>query len=309
MNITLSQLRALAAVVDEGSFTDAAARLSMSQSAVSHAIAGLERAMGAPVLRRDGAVGLTALGQRIMPHARAALASIEALESAATLGSAPSGIVRLGAVPTVCQGLLPSLLTAWQQRLPGVRVQIYEGDDDEMPQWLEAGLVDVAILVEPTPSPARGKVVAIDEFCAVIRGDHPLAGMEAIPLTELLIDGLIVSSGGCEGHVTGMYERAGLTCSYTHRVREMSTLFLMVEQGHGVAIVPSLGRVMLPDALVMKPLAPRQPRRLVLSGPSGRPWHPLSQALADATDAEPKSDSRAAASSDWDPWMALGGVT
>jgi DNA-binding transcriptional LysR family regulator len=210
------------------------------------------------------------------------LASIAALESSVRPGNALSGTVRLGAVPTVCQGLLPDLLATWSSRLPGVVVHIYEGDDDEMPDWVEAGVVDAAILVEPSPAPSGGRLVATDEFCAVIRTDHPLASLAAIPLAELLNDGLIVSAGGCEGHVSRMYATAGLTCSYAHKVREISTLFHMVEQGLGVAIVPSLGRVMLPNTLTMKPLEPSRPRHLVLSGPASRPWHPLAQALVDA---------------------------
>ncbi|HEY0248433.1 MAG TPA: LysR family transcriptional regulator [Gryllotalpicola sp.] len=283
MGVTLPQLRALVAVVDRASFTDAAAELRVSQSAVSHAVLGLEKEVGGRVLQREGRVALTALGHRVVEHARAALASVAALESAIKTDAAPAGPVRLGAVATVCQGLLPELLPLWAAKLPNIEVQIYEGDDDEMPEWLEAGVVDAAILVEPSPAPLGGKLVATDEFAAVVRRDHPLAALEGIPLAELREDGLIVSTGGCEGHVKRMHDDAGLAYSYSHRVREMSTLFRMVEQGMGVAIVPTLGRGMLPDELVMRPLAQRRPRRLVLSGPSSRPWHPLARALVDAT--------------------------
>ncbi|GAA4190683.1 LysR family transcriptional regulator [Gryllotalpicola kribbensis] len=282
MGVTLPQLRALVTVVDRASFTDAAAQLGISQSAVSHAVSGLEREVGGRVLQRDGGVTLTVLGRRVLDHARAALASVAALESAVKQDGTLAGVVRLGAVATVCQGLLPELLPLWAAKLPNVDVQIYEGDDDEMPEWLEAGVVEAAILVEPSPQPAGGKLVATDEFAAVVRCDHPLAELEGIPLAELAVDGLIVSTGGCEGHVKRMHEDEGLEYAFSHRVREMSTLFRMVEQGMGVAIVPSLGRGMLPGDLVMKPLVKPRPRRLVLSGPASRPWHPLAQALVDA---------------------------
>jgi DNA-binding transcriptional LysR family regulator len=282
MGVTLPQLRALVTVVDRASFTDAAAQLGISQSAVSHAVSGLEKEVGGRVLQRDGGVALTVLGHRVLEHARAALASVVALESAVRQDGTLAGTVRLGAVATVCQGLLPELLPLWAAKLPNVDVQIYEGDDDEMPEWLEAGVVEAAILVEPSPAPAGSKLVATDEFAAVVRGDHPLAGLDGIPLAELAEDGLIVSTGGCEGHVKRMHDDEGLPYAFSHRVREMSTLFRMVEQGMGVAIVPSLGRGMLPGDLVMKPLAKPRPRRLVLSGPASRPWHPLAQALVDA---------------------------
>ncbi|GAA4351317.1 LysR family transcriptional regulator [Microbacterium rhizosphaerae] len=282
MGVTLPQLRALVTVVDCASFTAAASRLGVSQSAVSHALSGLEREVGGRLVQRDAGASLTGLGHSVVEYARAALASVSALESAARRGSSVVGTVRLGAVATVCQGLLPDLLPAWAATLPHVDVQIFEGDDDEMPEWLEAGVVDAAILVEPLPFPAGGKLVATDEFAAVVRRDHPLTELDGIPLAELQVDGLIVSTGGCERHVQRMHDDEGLPYEISHRVREMSTVFRMVQQGMGVAIVPSLGRDMLPDDLVMKPLARPRPRRLVMSGPSTRPWHPLVRALVEA---------------------------
>ncbi|MFC4241780.1 LysR family transcriptional regulator [Gryllotalpicola reticulitermitis] len=281
MALTLVQLRALVAAADQGSFTDAASELGVSQSAISHAVHGLEREVGGRVLHREGQVALTTLGFRVLTHARAVLDAVYALEDAITQDGEPAGAIRLGAVATVCQGLLPELLPAWNAQLPNVEISIYEGDDDEMPEWLESGVVDAAILVEPTPDPPGSVLLASDEFAAVVRADHPLAGLDGIPLAELDADGLIVSTGGCEAHVRKMHDEAGLPYVFTHRVREMSTLLRMVEQGLGVAIVPSLGRDMLPKSLIMKPLAQRRPRRLVLSGPASRPWHPLVQTLID----------------------------
>jgi DNA-binding transcriptional LysR family regulator len=282
MAFTLAQLRALVAVADRASFTEAAVELGISQSAVSHAVLGLEKEVGGRMLRREGGIELTVLGQRVVEHARVVLASVSALESTVRQDETLAGTVRLGAVATVCQGLLPEILPLWTAKLPKVDVSIYEGDDDEMPEWLEAGIVDAAILVEPSPVPPGGRLVATDEYAAVVRVDHPLAGLDGIPLAELDEDGLIVSTGGCEAHVRKMHDEEGLPYVYSHRVREMSTLFRMVEQSMGVAIVPSLGQGMLPHDLIMRPLARRRPRRLVLSGPSSRPWHPLVHALVDA---------------------------
>src|SRR6218665_265396 len=149
MSVTLAQLKALVAVVERSSFTDAATELGISQSAVSRAVLGLEREMGGRVLQRDGDVLPTDLGLLVLEHARAALASVDALESVVRQDDAFIGTVRLGAVPTVCQGLLPSLLPIWAAALPNVEIPIYEGDDDEMPEWLESGIVDAAILVDP----------------------------------------------------------------------------------------------------------------------------------------------------------------
>ncbi|WP_413601152.1 LysR family transcriptional regulator [Curtobacterium sp. Curtsp57] len=281
MNITLAQLRALVATVDRGSFTLAAATLGIGQSAVSHAVAGLEREVGGQVLRRGGAAAPTPLGERLIGHARSVLASVDALEAVVRPGTA-RGTVRLAAVPTVCQGLLPRLRDLWAVTLPDVDVQVYEGDDDEMPEWLEAGTVDAAVLVDPAPVPDGAVVGARDEMAAVIRREHPLADAAALTLDDLHEDGLVAGGGGCEHQIQRMHEIAGQPFRYAHRVREMSTMFGMIQRGEGVSVVPTLGRVMLPDDLVMVPTTPRLERTLVLSGPSSRPWHPLARALVDA---------------------------
>ncbi|WP_083506773.1 LysR family transcriptional regulator [Leucobacter sp. G161] len=279
---TTKQLRAFVAVADSGSFTDAAAALGVSQSAVSHAIAGLERELAGPLFDRR-TLSLTSLGQRTVGHARAASVAIETLEAAARGDRSVSGPVRLGAVPTVCRGLLPELIEEWAAALPDVRVDVFEGDDDEMPEWLENGFVDIAILVDPAEQPAHSKVVDVDEYAAVIREDHPLVELPEIPLAELSDDGMIVSSGGCETHVQSIFAAAGIPLEVRHRVRETSTLLAMVEQGFGVSIVPTLGRGMLPSNLRMRPLVERRARRLVLALPDNRDPHPVGAALLSHT--------------------------
>ncbi|WIE75099.1 LysR family transcriptional regulator [Curtobacterium sp. MCSS17_007] len=281
MTLSIPQLRAFVATVDAGSFTSAATALGVGQSAVSHAVAGLEREVGGPVVRRGGPAVPTPLGDRMLAHARSVLASVDALE-AVVRPATIRGTVRLAAVPTVCQGLLPRLRELWAVTLPDVDVQVYEGDDDEMPEWLEGGTVDAAVLVDPTPVPDGGVVVARDEMGAVVRRDHPLATSAALTLDDLHEDGLVAGGGGCEHQIQRMHELAGQPFRWAHRVREMSTMFGMIQRGEGVSIVPTLGRVMLPDDLVMLPVEPRYVRTLVLSGPSSRPWHPLAHALVDA---------------------------
>jgi DNA-binding transcriptional LysR family regulator len=78
----LHQLRALEAIATEGSFLAAAARLDLSQSSLSHAIASLEGELGARLLER-GRYGArpTDAGRRVLPYARQILASLEAIQS------------------------------------------------------------------------------------------------------------------------------------------------------------------------------------------------------------------------------------
>lgn len=288
---TLAQLRILVAVVDRGTFTDAAAALHVSQSAVSHAVAALEREAGGRLVERETPARPTALGARVLPHARAALASADAFVAETAAGRV-AGTVRLGAVPTVCQGLLPQLLHHWAQQLPDVQVRVFEGDDEELPQWLANGVVDAAVLVDPDPLPTGALVVARDDFRALLRRDHPLAGEPHVDLADLQDDGILSSPSGCEPQIARIHAAAGLPWAPAQHVRELGTVIRMVAEGIGVSLMPSLGQAMLPAEVVMRPLVPQAVRTLVLTGPTQRPWHPLVHAIVDAAPADPH-DARA----------------
>ena len=284
MTFTLAQLRAVVAAVDHRSFTEAAASLAISQSAVSHAVSAFERAVGGRVVHRDPPVRPTALGERVLPHARAALASVGTLEDAARSPQL-TGVVRLASVTTVYRAVLPPLLRRWEARLPDVDVQVFEGDDVEMSVWLEGGMVDAAVLVDPQTIPTGARLLATDDYRAVVRRDHPFAREPSISLVELIEDPLIVSGGGYEEQIRELHHRAGLTFESQRRVRELATLITMVEKGLGVSILPSLAAGMIGARLVMLPLTPLLERNLVVSGPLSRPWHPLVTAILEELDA------------------------
>jgi DNA-binding transcriptional LysR family regulator len=90
--LKLSQLRALVAIADTGSFSEAALRIDLSQSAVSHAIATLEEELGVVLLSRSrqGAV-LTPTGEQITNDARQVLRSLESICRKAENGQRVAG--------------------------------------------------------------------------------------------------------------------------------------------------------------------------------------------------------------------------
>lgn len=278
--VNLAQLQALVAVAESGGFGSAADELRISQSAVSHAVAALERAVGAPVLHRGARVRLTPLGEQLLPHARAATAAAEAIATiAARHQGEPVGTVRLAAPTTVCQGLLPELLGAWRAAHPRVTVRIFEGEDDELDAWLASGTADAAVLIDPEPAPAGALPLGQDSMHALLRRDHPLAQQPVVDIRDLADDAFLLSEGGCERQIREIHRRAGARFAPAHRIRDVGTLIGMVNAGIGVTVMPALAHAMLPPGCVLVPLEPRLARRLVLTGPANRPWHPALAAL------------------------------
>lgn len=276
-----AQLRAFVAVVDAGGFGAAATVLGLSQSAVSHAVASLERTLNSPLIVRSTPVRTTALGDVVLPHARSALVAMDAISEAGARHEATTGgTVRLAATPTVCQGLLPSLLRHWAERLPAIRIRVFEGGSDEIEAWLASATADAAIVVDPPDG--SGSLLAIDPFFALLPKDHPLAGEEAVHVADLADDPLILSPNGCERHIRTIYRLAGEEYTLARRVRDLGTLISMVQAGLGVSILPEVSRPLVPEDLVLVRVTPHHSRSLVLRGPQGRAWSPPVRALVDA---------------------------
>jgi DNA-binding transcriptional LysR family regulator len=281
MTVNIPQLRAFLAVVEAGGFSAAAADLGMSQSAVSHAVASLERELSAPLLVRSAPVRPTALGERVLPYARTALTAVRSLEEvAAEAAGAMTGTVRLASTPTVSQGLVPQLLRHWREELPRITVRGFEGDSAEVAQWLENGTADAAILIDPPPGP--GVQLALDGYRALLPRDHPLADEAAVDIRDLADDAFLISPNGCEARVREIHRLAGVPFAPAHRVRDLVTLISMVQAGIGVTVLSEVSRPLVPRDLVLLPVEPRTSRRLVLSGPRARRWHPAVRALAES---------------------------
>src|ERR1700690_2776007 len=152
MSVSLRQPEYFVAVVDEGSFTTAAARLHVSQPGLSHQIQALERQLGGPLLERlPRGVRLTPAGRTALPHARASLAHAERAPSAAQRASGvETGELHVGALYSISTGVLPGALRTWRRSYPELQVHLVERrHTDDLIAAMEAGRADVA--VGPTP--------------------------------------------------------------------------------------------------------------------------------------------------------------
>lgn len=280
MSVTLAQLRAFTAVIDEDGFAQAAVHQGLTQSAVSHAVASLEDTLGGTLVNRRPTITVTALGARVLPHARAAIASADGVSAAAAeFHGQTTGLVRLAAAATVSFGLLPSLLATWKRDHPGIDVQLFEGDDDELPLWLEKGIVDAAVLINPDEVHPDAVEVARDDYRATLRTDHPLAGEGVLTPDDLIDDPVLVSAGGCALNVLELFRSVDPDFRPVQEVRDIGALLGMVAADVGITVFPSIGQGMLPRELVMVPITPTRTRSLVFSGPMSRPWSPLVTAL------------------------------
>ena len=126
--LKISQLRALVEIAEVGSFSDAAMRLDLSQSSVSHAIATLEDELGVILLNRgrQGAV-LTPVGEQITIEARQVLKSLEGICQKAQLAKGlQGGRVRVAGFRSVATHILPMVIEQFRNKYPSISVTIDE---------------------------------------------------------------------------------------------------------------------------------------------------------------------------------------
>lgn len=215
---TLLQLRSFLAVVDQGGFTTAAQQLNLTQPAVSRAVAGLEKELGLPLLRRhrDG-VTLTAAGERAAEHARHAVNHMQLMRAeVAALAGQLTGTLRVASLPFATGTMLAPRLRAFSDEHRGVTVHLIEGSEPEIRDWLQRGAADVGVV----SLPARGLETAelgIDEMVAVLPTGHRLAGLDAVSYAELGCRTVHPVDGRLRGGVHAGCRRGG--CRTRRRLR------------------------------------------------------------------------------------------
>ncbi|MFI1968323.1 LysR family transcriptional regulator [Streptomyces cinnamoneus] len=203
MDVELRHLKALVAIADEGTVTAAAARLHLTQPALSRTLAQLEQRTGVRLVDRGptGAsrrTALTSAGRTLYDHARAILARVDAALADAAAVSRP---LRLGYNCALLGRSTTPLLRSWQREHPHVPLELRRRD--ESTAGLATGDVDVAVVrADPGDPRLRAEALYREDRFAALPDDHPLAGRREIGLAELAGETLVtwreVSTSGPE---------------------------------------------------------------------------------------------------------------
>jgi len=262
-NVTLTQLRCFCAVADEASFTAAADRLHLTQSAVSQNVAAIERALGTKlVTRARREVSLTAAGAHALAEARLALAAVERLAAIASPATSLQGVLRLGVVQSAAIKLLPRWIRRLRAAHPKVTVKLYEGTDPEVLDWVLSGVAELGIASRKHPRLDAQEVFA-DDYVVIAPAGHPFEQRGSVELQELDGERMLMSGGGCETLIEQLLSAANCRPDVVCMVRDNATLCSMVQEGLGLTIMPELA---LPEDRVGLSIIPlRPPLRRVLN--------------------------------------------
>ena len=260
--LKISQLRALVAIADTGTFSDAALQLDLSQSSVSHAIATLEEVLGVVLFNRgrQGAT-LTPLGEEMTAEARLMMQSLEKIGQLAQQSRGlQQGLVRIAGFRSVATHILPEVIQRFQQFYPGLQVKIEEQPHyRQVEQEVRQGRADIGFTYLPTQDDFDAWELLRDRYVVIVPADDPKPlpyDWETLAQQRLI---LAPPTDGCRSLLDQYFAKAGQVVNPAYELREDSTILSMVQQGLGITLMAELAAEPIPsDLTVTEPPVPME---------------------------------------------------
>ncbi len=174
----LNLVRVFVAIAETRSLTTAAARLYVTQPAVSQALGRLRRELDDPLFRRVGREMVpTPLAVSVYPGFRDALAAVErTLDGVRRFDPADSDrLFRIALSELGEIGWLPAIVATVRRRAPRMRIEVVPIEVEALPDWLGRGTVDLAITPAAVPGPFERVPLKTQGYGVVLSSAHPLA--------------------------------------------------------------------------------------------------------------------------------------
>lgn len=271
---TLRQLKYLIAVAEEGHFGRAAESCFVTQSTLSAGIQELESILGVQVIERSKRrVRITPLGEELVARARRVLAEVEDMTVTAKAAATPlTGLLRLGAIPTIGPYVLPRVLPPLRAAYPDLRLFLCEEKTARLVEQLSGGDLDAAVIALPYDlGDLEEFVLADDPFWLAAPKGHPLvATTRPLDPDELdTADLLLLEDGHClRDQVVSACRARGVGGRKTpFQATSLYTLVELVAGGFGTTLLPQVAldadHIKAAD-IVLRPLSGGAGRQIAL---------------------------------------------
>lgn len=256
MEFNVRHLRALDVLRIEGSFRRAAARLGVGQPSLSRQVARMEKALGMALVDRsvDG-VTLTPAGLVVVKHAGRVITAVDdMIAELDELRGTTGGELRMAA------SLNPALTTEFLLEA-GWQVHVTRDQDTVVKALVEAGTVDLALLVDdpvapyrPAPGLRMAVILETPLWVATPR-DHSFSGRDILRLADLAGEPWLMPSGGTLRTIIGRALRKGSAMPEVRLWGDVETLFPAVETGTGIGLASPLCGAFYGYRVDVRPLA------------------------------------------------------
>ena len=250
------------AAAEAMNITLAAARLNLTQSALSRQIKTLEESLGVALFEKSGRnVRLTSAGQALFSRINAVLVADKTLRTyAEDIAHSQTGLLKIGFCAQLIERFLPDFLRQWSAANPEIDIRIEDGGGPELAEKLRAGEVHLTVSALPSAPIALFETVRLGKlgFLAVATAEFLPASPRAIEIADLMALPILTLN---RRHASR--EVFDAACRLLGAVPQVvlessapATLFAMAEGGNGVAVVPASARV-AGRGLISRPIALR----------------------------------------------------
>lgn len=297
--MNLRDLRYLLAMAEHEHFGRAAKACGVSQPTLSVQLRKLEDLLGVALFERSSKTATpTAACQRLIGHARAAVAETEAILAVARdLRDPLAGRFRLGIIPTLAPYLLPLVFAPLRDALPNLELEPWEDQTTALLDRLRAHELDAVLLATEVDGPdLTSQPLFAEPFLAALPPDHPLAGRAVVAEEDLARDILVLADGHC------LRDQALAACGHNGgalggalRASSLPTLLNMVAAGYGTTLIPGLAAGAAQDAgIVLRPLAAQAGRTVRIAWRAHFPRRAAVEAVGDVLATRLRSFAQAA---------------
>lgn len=261
---SIRQLRYFVEIAENGSFSAAAERLYIAQSALSRQIKELEQQLGTPLFERTARQPrLTAAGLAFLDRARHLLADLDKAERLAReIGQGLRGSLRLNHSSTVpLTGRLLERLGGYLEANPGVSLEIAQQSSEAQLEDIAQGRLEIGLLRLPVlrqHQDVETHTLFSEPLLLAVAAGHPLANATQVDL-ERLRDERFISiphrqRGGLSYLSASLCMKAGFFPRAAQVVSRKTTQLQLIQAGFGVALLPACMRDIAPASVHFVPL-------------------------------------------------------
>jgi DNA-binding transcriptional LysR family regulator len=236
--IKRSHIRQFLAIVEAGSFTQAAARIRVTQPTLSSGIAELERLVGTQLFVRDRKrVRMTESGARLLPIARDLEMKFLAADNLAQATRAPWPALKLGLLRSLSGTMMQELVA----RVPeGIGLELVDGNDAELRKALASGRADViATLLRPGDAGTNAAAMLTEPYMLFVSAAHRLAGSDRVAPEDLAGE-VMIARRSCEvlAETSRFFTQRGVRPRFSLRSESEDRCMRMVAANRGITTAP-----------------------------------------------------------------------
>ena len=274
----MHEVRYFLAVCDTLNFTRAAERCNVSQPSLTRAIQKLEGELGGLLFRRErAATHLTDLGNLVRPQLEQIARDADSVKSTANsflrMKDAP---LSLGIMCTIGPLRCVGFLSRFQKDHPGIELTMAEDTPERLTELLQEGKIDVAVMAQPDPFPARFDAHPLyrENFVVAFPPGHRFERMNAVRIGDVGGESYLARIN-CEYYdpLNELCERNNAPLRDAYRSEREDWIQSMVMAGMGICFLPEFSPV-LPGLHTRRLVEPEVVREVCLVTVSGRRFSP-----------------------------------